>query len=371
MNSIDLARAMARVATAFGVVVLLCGPQPAAAGKPPGIVPDPDIVYLSDGGKEAVWQTAVRAIDLADNGVSGRDVSLLKSLAGRMSTSVAWSPDGKLAAWLELGNGMVSTPVSIVVWAPGQKPYKVFTSVAGDGNPALASDADTLAWGPACDGNGDMLVFLSSSPAGIFGIRFVDNQPVGEPVQMSTDDAGLTARAFAFSPAGQYLAFAGSGDYLGYGIAVLPMCSPPRTPFQIAPRSAFGPVGVHFTYMDWSRDGARLALSMFMTDNQWREMKIVETDYALDSTTGIENVTGYLGVTAVALPDEFGGASSEHSPSWGPITSDSCQRIAFSRSTDAGRSLYVLKVPVNGAESCDPSAPQLINAKAPRALDWK
>jgi WD40 repeat protein len=371
---VSLVLCLAAVGTANAV-------RPGGGGGGGKAAPDPDIIYLSDDGStQALTQGAVRGIDLAEDGLSGRDLSLLKSKAGRQNQAVAWSPDGKLAAWYEIGLGMVSTPNSIMVAAPGAKPVAVYTSVPGDGQPQLTHGADALAWGPVCGGGTQsMLVFASHDPVGIYGIRFEGNQP-GEPELLMSRAVGtgfwVYPSAFAFSPSGQYLAFAGSGGSTGaYGVWVLPVCAGTGTPDRLLTGAEIAGADLApVTSIDWSRHGDRLAMSVVTgTDPayDWRDLKIAYLDYLNDGVT--EQVLGHNGIVTINLDPQFTSASSEHSPQWGPAAAgDECQRIAFSQSSDAGRRLYLLDIGPDGLlESCDIALPRPIGAKWPRALDWR
>ena len=373
--------------TLVSLVLCLAAVSAANAARPGGgggggkTAPDPEIIYMSDDGStQALSQGAVRGIDVAADGLSGSDLSLLKSKSGRQSQAVAWSPDGKLAAWYEIGLGMVSTPHSIMVAAPGGRPVAVYSSAPGDGRPQLSTGTDSLAWGPVCGGGAQsMLVFASYDPAGIYGIRFVGNQP-GEPERLMSLDVGdglwIFPAAFAFSPSGQYLAFAGSGGSTGdYGVWVLPMCPGTGTPVPLLTRQDVAGFGIApVKSIDWSRHGDRLAMSVVTStdpDYDWRDLKIVYLNYLTQD--GTEQVQGYTRIVTINLDEQFTAASSEHSPQWGPSTVGAeCQRIAFSQSSAAGRRLYLLDVgPGDQPASCEIDVPQLISAKWPRALDWR
>jgi hypothetical protein len=357
--------------------------RPGGGGGGGKTAPDPEIIYMSDDGStEALSQGAVRGIDLAADGASGSDLSLLRSKSGRLYHAVAWSPDGKLAAWYEIGLGMVSTPESIVVAPTGGKPVPVFTSMPGDGQPQLSTSTDALAWGPDCSGNAQsILVFASHDPAGIYGIRFkagVAGAP--EPLMLQTVDPQywVFPSAFAFSPSGQYLAFAGSGSISGkssYGVWLLPMCPEGGAPFRLLSSSEIGGRGMGpVMSIDWSRHGDRLALSVTTGPDPsypWRDLKIAYLNYL--KVGGVEQVLEHNGVVTIDLDEQFTAASSEHSPQWGPSAAgEECQRIAFSQSSDAGRKLYLLDIGPNGLlASCGIPVPRLLSAKWPRALDWK
>jgi WD40 repeat protein len=371
--------------TLVSLVLCLATVSAANAARPGGgggkAAPDPEIIYMSDDGStQALSQGAVRGIDMAADGLSGSDLSLLKSKSGRQSQAVAWSPDGKLAAWYEIGLGMVSTPHSIMVAAPGGKPVAIYSSVPGDGRPQLTTGTDSLAWAPVCGGGAQsVLVFASHDPAGIYGIRFINNQP-GEPEQLMSlavdDGLWIFPSAFAFSPSGQYLVFAGSAGSGGaYGVWVLPMCPGAGTPVQLLASDEIDGVGIApVKSMDWSRHGDRLAMSVVTGPDpayDWRDLKIVYLNYL--NYEGTEQVADYTGIATINLDEQFTAASSEHSPQWGPATAgDECQRIAFSQSSAAGRRLYLLDVGPDGLlATCGIATPKLIGAKWPRALDWR
>lgn len=352
------------------------GSKPGGGGKSP---PNPDIVYMSDDDSTAaLYQSAVRGITLTADGLGGRDSSLQKSKAGRSYTNIVWSPGGNRVAWIEKGLGMISTPISIVVAAPGSKGSPVYTYAPGSGTPSVTGDIDSLAWGPDCDdSSASMLVFASYSPYRIYGIRFVDGQ-AGQPMQLlelPEFDGATPPHAFAFSPTGRHLAFAGFDHEAQYGIWMLPMCTADRTPFMVVSGEEIGGTGwAQIQSMDWSRRGDRLALSVTtgpLPANQWRDLKIVNLNYL--STSAGEQITGHNGVWNVDLDDVFTAASSEHSPQWGPSSPEAaCQRLAFSQSSDiAPRSLYLLDINQSYVGGCEVNEPIRLNARVPRALDWK
>jgi hypothetical protein len=350
----------------------------AAVGKPPPAPPpaSPDIVYMSDEGKMAVWQAAVRGSALSADQKSAADSSLLSSTAGRVYTSVTWSPDGKRFAWIEISNSMRGSSASILAASPGGRPVPIYTYTTGDNKPALTHNPDALAWGRDCAGTGSVLAFLSASPIGVYGIRFTGDVPSSTPVQLADlqdPQYSLAPHAFAFSPTGRNLVFFAGTPALTDGIQLLSMCPTPATPTTLVPMSKLAAGSVQVTSIDWSRDGARLALSMYIYPNEWRDMKVVELDYSLVGSA--EQVLGFTSIVPIDLGTVFGAASSEHSPSWGPPTNSSggCQRFAFSRSTDLGRSLYLLDYPATAGAICEipMSAPRLISSKYPRAIDWR
>ena len=348
----------------------------ARGGRP---VPAPDIMYMSaKGATEALSQAAVRGITLAEDGLSGDDISVQKSRAGREGQNIAWSPDGERLAWVEIGLRMRSTPHSIMVATPGRKAAAVHTSVPGDGHPQISGSVDSLAWGPDCtDPSVSVLVFSTYDPYAIFGIRFVAGQP-GQPEKLAefeARDGMIEPRALAFSPTGQHLAFAGWSDASTYGVMMLPMCTPDHTPFMVVPGSEFGGTGGSpIRSMDWSRHGDRLALSVTTSPDlayPWRDLEIVQLSYLYSG--GTEQVAGYAGVWAIDMTAKFTAASSEHSPQWGPASEGSpCQRLAFSQSSEATpRSLYLLDINDGHVGGCEIDAPLKLSAEHPHALDWK
>jgi len=367
-------------------------PDTAGGGKPgPGgnkVPPNPDIIYMSDDdSSDAVWQASVRGVEISEtNGVpSYRDVSLLRSKTGRQYQSVAWSPDGKQVAWIELGNGMASTPISILVGVPGRKPVVVYSADPGE-SPRPHYGEDMLAWGWACDHAGhtaSVLAFASDIPVaagaalkwGIFGITFRDGVPQGTPAllwefQVPTTDfiSRTLPHSFAFAPQGCHLAFAGTTE------------STPGSPiygiWQLDTRSGavealLSPVAFHPHSMDWDRHDSHDRLVLAITNQgspDWRNLMVI--DLTGDTQTEIELFVNEPG---------YEGYSSEHSPQWGPATSDGCERIAFSRSwwdtnPQTGlfqRGLYLLDLDGSGKPSCQYSSPVRIDVDWPRALDWK
>jgi WD40 repeat protein len=367
----------------LGSIALAAWQPSIAAGKPGGggagtPAPTPDILYMSDDGStQALDQSAVRGIALGSDGVSGTDLSLQSARAGRIPRSVAWSPDGTRAAWFELGRSMTATPTSIMVGAPSGKATAVFASVPGDGNPDVNTVTDGLAWAPDCrDPAKSVLVFSSTSPAGIFAIRFTNGQP-GAPVQLFSLNVGngmwFFPTAFAFSPTGRHLAFAGSGATSEYGVWLLDMCTPDLPPQMLLTAVQVGGTGLGpVVSMDWSRHGERLALSVTVGAEPypWRDLKIADLAYTFDGKT--EAVSG-VGVWRIDLDSVFGTASSEHSPQWGPAAAGAaCERIAFSQSSDvAPRRLYLLDIKAGATATCGPGTLRQLSAKYPRALDWK
>ena len=381
MNTRKTNIVLTAAALCLAVGQLSAQPPGKNGGKPGGASkPVPDIVYLSDDrSTDALSQVGIRGTALSADGLGGSDLSLQKSKAGRNYGSVAWSPDGKLMAWLESGLGMLSNSRSILVGTPGSKGTAVFTSAWGDGKPYLGSNWDSLAWGNDCnDPATTVLVFGSYDPFGIFAIRLVDGQP-GEPVPLmvlDTSDGIWTSHgAFAFSPTGQHLAFGGSGPDASYGLWLLPMCTADRTPVRLR-TYAFVNGWDPIISADWSRWGDRLALSVITAPDpgyQWRDIEIFDLNYIDPAqNAGVEVVT-LRGVRRIDLDDQFTAASSEHSPQWGPSARGAaCQRIAFSQSSDiAPRALYLLDVNDGSGGLCEIDVPLKLPAKYPRAIDWK
>jgi Tol biopolymer transport system component len=129
--------------------------------------------------------------------------------------------------------------------------------------------------------------------------------------------------------------------------------------------SAFSPA----VSMDWSTDGKRLALSVITgpdPDYPWRDLRIVDLGYSRSS--GSETV-GNASVRGGNPGSSFGLASSEHSPTWDPgTTGNACERLVFSQSSDAGRSMYLLDL--KSGAGCNNLLRQ-VAARNPRALDWR
>lgn len=367
-------------------------PDTAGGGKPgPGgskVPPNPDIIYMSDDdSSDAVWQASVRGIEIseANGSPSYRDLSLLRSKTGRQYQSIAWSPDGNQVAWIELGNGMASTPVSILVGAPGRKPMVVYSADPGE-SPRPHYGEDMLAWGWACDNTNNttsILAFASDIPVtagerlrwGIFGIMFVNGVPQGAPevlwqFQAATSDSisRVPPHAFAFAPQGCDLAFAGTTESEPgspiYGVWELHTGD--GSTQDLWPNAAFHPHS-----MDWDRHGDHDRLILAITNagsRDWRNLMII--DLIAESAAEFEMFADEQG---------YEGYSSEHSPQWGPATSDGCERIAFSRSwwdtnPETGlfqRGLYLLDLDGSGTPGCQYSSPVRIDVDWPRALDWK
>jgi WD40 repeat protein len=330
-----------------------------------------------DGSTQALNQSAIRGVALGADGLSATDFSLQSAKAGRVPYSVAWAPDGSRAAWFELGRSMTATPTSIMVGSPSGKATAIYTSVPGDGKPAVNTVSDGLAWASDCtDPARSVLVFSSISPDGIFAIRFTNGQP-GAPVQLFSLNVGdgmwFFPAAFAFSPTGRHLAYAGSGTTSDYGVWLLDMCTPGQPPQMLLSADELdGTDTVPVRSIDWSRHGERLALSVTVGAEPypWRDLKIADLSYAFDGAT--EAVSG-IRVWRVDLDGVFGTASSEHAPQWGPAAAGAaCERIAFSQSSDiAPRRLYLLDIKTSATETCGLGTLRQLSAKYPRALDWR
>lgn len=370
-------------------IFLVCG-QLAEAARPGGggqgkTPPNPDIWYMSDNGStDALSQVAMRGTVLATDGLSGADISLTKSKAGRQANAIAWSPDGTKAAWFEMGLGMVSTPVSIMVGTPGGRGSAIYSSTP-DVTPYVSLDSDGLAWGPDCsDPTQSILAFAAQAPIGlsrIFGVRFKAGK--AQPPELLAEwtlsgDGWLSTWAYAFSPQGQYLAFVGRGDDSTFGVWLLSMCGTSRVQTKLLSSTEIGGYstgGTPVLSMDWSPNGDRLALSVTTSPDSyytWRDLKVVYLDYQF--AAGVERVFGHSEAFLVDLPDlTYPAASSEHSPQWGPSASGAtCQRMAFSQSSDAGRALFLLDVGTGGKPAgCPITQPIALPSNSPRALDWK
>jgi hypothetical protein len=375
----------------FGLSMLLMSWHLAEAARPGGgggggkTPPSPDIWYMSgDGSTDALSQTAMRGTVLATDGLGGADISLAKSKAGRESSAIAWSPDGTKAAWFELGLGMVSTPVSIMVGTPGGRGVAVYSSTP-DVTPHVSWGPDGLGWGPDCsDPTQSILVFAAEGPIGlrrIYGVRFKAGkaQPPELLAEWSVTGDGWTSTwAYAFSPRGQYLAFAGNGDDSTFGVWLLSMCGTSRVLTKLLSSGEIGGYsagGPPMTSMDWSRNGDRLALSVTTNPDSyytWRDLKVVYLGYQF--ANGVEQVFSHSTPVLVDLPGlMYPAPSSEHSPQWGPSAPGAtCQRIAFSQSSEAGRALFLLDIGTNGeSDGCPIEEPLALPSVAPRTLDWK
>jgi hypothetical protein len=80
-------------------------------------------------------------------------------------------------------------------------------------------------------------------------------------------------------------------------------------------------------------------------------------------------IAGKPGTGGGAPGSSFGLASSEHSPTWDPgTTGNACERLVFSQSSDAGRSMYLLDL--KSGAGCNNLLRQ-VAARNPRALDWR
>lgn len=371
-------------------IFLVCGQLAEAAkggggggGKTP---PNPDIWYMSDNGStDALSQVAMRGTVLATDGLSGADISLAKSKAGRQANAIAWSPDGTKAAWFEMGLGMVSTPVSIMVGTPGGRGGAIYSS-APDVTPHISVGSDGLAWGPDCgDPTQSILAFAAQAPIGlsrIYGVRFKAGK--AQPPELLAEwplkgDGSISTWGYAFSPRGQYLAFVGRGDDSTFGVWLLSMCGTSRVQTELL---SFSEIGGYSTLgrppvlsMDWSPNGDRLALSVTTSPDSyytWRDLKVVYLDYQFADE--VERVFGHSEAFLVYLPGLiYPAASSEHSPQWGPSAPGAiCQRIAFSQSSDAGRALFLLDIGTDGKPlGCSIEEPLALPSNSPRALDWK
>lgn len=374
----------------FGLSISLTCGQPAEAAKPGGVgqgktPPNPDIWYMSDNGStDALSQVAMRGTVLATDGLSGADISLAKSKAGREAIAIAWSPDGTKAAWFQRGLGMVSTPVSIMVGTPGGRGVAIYTSTP-DVTPHVSTDYDGLAWGPDCsDPTQSILAFAAWTPIGlsrIYGVRFKAGK--AQPPELLaewtlTGDGSISTWAYAFSPRGQYLAFVGRGDDSTFGVWLLSMCGTSRVQTKLLSSTDIGGYstdGHPVLSMDWSPSGDRLALSVTTSSDSyytWRDLKVVYLDYQF--ADGVELVIGHSQAFLIDLPDLISpAASSELSPQWGPSASGAtCQRMAFSQSSDAGRALFLLDVGTEGKPAgCPIEQPLALPSNSPRALDWK
>lgn len=382
---ISRCRASALLALAFTLLLV----PPANAGKPEGAgggggkprpSANPDIVYMSVGSMSLAGP-AIRGITLATVLADSSDASLFKANSQRDMGSIAWSPDGAKFAWIENG--------AIMAAAPGGRATQLYPTESGD--PAVWGSG--LAWGPDGCGDGDSVIaFLADSPFSVRtltikgGLVTSDRTLLEFKMHCYHDDENVlvctmaNARAFAFSPRGQLLAFHGYDDDLSPGIWAASMCStdPPALMLDnsnIGSTSRLAPV----LSIDWSPSGKQLAMSVTVGPNRdypWRDIKIANLIYSLNGSTESAN---FNSLVTVNLDEVFGAASSEHSPRWGPDTGGNCQRIAFSQSAGAsdgsdmnGRRLFLLDVSSNGSSaSCTLGSPFELNARNPRAIDWK
>lgn len=372
----------------LGLLVLMASPaesgrpDTAGSGKPgPGgnkVPPNPDIVYMSANSR-TMNGPEIRGFRLEDN----TDTGLAKAKNGRGKGSVAWSPDGKWYAWIE----MVSlTSSSILIAAPGQAPRVIYSAQWGDSSKPYPDgyNSDQLAWGNGCVGGTSVLVFQgfggpNESPQGIYAI---DNpEQDGAPFIPRELSTQANASAFAVSPTGQHLAYRFSSS--NEGVVALPLCPTPGSPFLLVPKTDVGGTNDYWSIssIDWSRNGDRLAMSVVVgpdPDYPWRDLKIAYLSYSVSN--GTEIVGNLQGVRTINLDSIFGAASSEHSPQWGPSSSaESCQRMAFSQSAGAsdgsimnGRRLFLLDVgTLSGTTNCQIDVPLELGAREPRAIDWK
>lgn len=382
---ISRCRASALLALAFTLLLV----PPANAGKPEGAgggggkprpSANPDIVYMSVGSMSLAGP-AIRGITLATVLADSSDASLFKANSQRDMGSIAWSPDGAKFAWIENG--------AIMAAAPGGRATQLYPTESGD--PAVWGSG--LAWGPDGCGDGDSVIaFLADAPFSVRTLTIKDGLVTSDRTLLEFkmhcyhDDENVlvctmaNARAFAFSPRGQLLAFHGYDDDLSPGIWAASMCStdPPALMLDnsnIGSTSRLAPV----LSIDWSPSGKQLAMSVTVGPNRdypWRDIKIANLTYSLNGSTESAN---FNSLVTVNLDEVFGAASSEHSPRWGPDTGGDCQRIAFSQSAGAsdgsdmnGRRLFLLDVSSNGSSaSCTLGSPFELNARNPRAIDWK
>jgi hypothetical protein len=342
------------------------------AGGPPTASASPDIVYLS-ASSQAAFNVEVRGVTMnfsSGGALSSTDSSLLKSSNSRSLGGIAWSPDGKRFAWIENG--------SILTASPGGKPTILYPTQPGD--PKALGNSDALAWGADCSGAGDSVVtFLSELPSYSVQALTVKAGAVVRreallPLESTCDANNVCTAAggaaFAFSPAGQLLAFAGFSSSMASGVWVVPLCEVGHYPSMILSHASLG--GTDWfpaTSIDWSPDGKRLAFSVITgpdPDYPWRDLKIADLNY--NNTFGTDTVSAGT-VRSTSLGSSFGSASSEHSPQWDPSTTGTaCERIAFSQSSDSGRAMYVADL--KGGAGCSTEL-RLINARNPRALDWR
>jgi hypothetical protein len=396
------------------------GPSPdagtgGAKGGPGKTAPNPSIVYMSSS-SYAPDKPAIRGVAFTVTGdtVSGSDAQLAKALQGRDRGSIVWSPDGSRYAWIEGQYGQMRK----IMWArPGKAPTVLYQP-SDVTDPFVWGGSDGLAWGSACSGGGSTLVFTRESKwddaqqayteqTAIMAIDIAapppesDVAPSHDPPRLVRDV--IYPNGFAFSPLGRHLAFnAGYGP--GEKVSILPMCVQDPAPVTLLTWGDFGaptyanacqndypqggcycngnPAATCPSYpspavhsIDWSGDGHRLALSVTAgpdPDYPWRDLRIA---YLVWNETLGTYAKGT--VVPVNLDSEFGPASSEHSPQWGPSASDDdCERLAFSQSagvsdgsTMNGRRLYLYDL-VTSSTACL-NGPRELAARDPRAIDWK
>ena len=395
--------------SALLALILLASPL-AEAGKPDGKPgpggtrppPNPDIVYMSANSR-TVNGPAIRGFTFQNN----TDTELAKAKNGRGKGSIAWSPDGRSYAWIEI----VSETSSILTAAPGQAPRVIYSAQWGDASRPYPGgyNSDQLAWGPGCSPGTSVLVFQgyggpNLSPQGIYAIDSPDPEGAPPVPRLVLDE--VNASAFAISSDGKYLAF-DNGYGTGEKVWLVPLCSTPSAKVALLEWDDFGaavyrsacdddpttsacdcdgnPEKQCIDYpsqavisIDWSRDNSRLALSVVVgpdPDYPWRDLRIAYLNY---STSGLSTAS-VLGVKNIKQDSAFGAASSEHSPQWGPSSGEACQRIAFSQSAGAsdgssinGRRLFLMDVSDwLGTESCQIETPLELGAREPRAIDWK
>jgi hypothetical protein len=384
-----------RVAT---LVAALCGlavSLDVEAGKPGGqpgsgakVPPNPDIVYMSAASNN-FSTSELRGVTLSPDRMTSTDSSLLKSATDRELYSVAWSPDGSRFAWIERG--------AIMAAAPGGKPTVLYAP-ASPGDPIVLGNPDTLAWARDCANSAaSVLVFHSGGPYALQLIKIGSDGTVTGPELLydnSSEFVGIDpvtgaeiwaasySASFAFSPTGQHLAFFAYSKRLDPGIHTIAMCpiqgSAARgEPEMLVPAQDLQGFGADpVISVDWSRSGRRLALPVTTSTDSaypWRDLRVVDLEYSVNVTKGIESVVYYGSVrTLDSLAQHFGSASSELSPQWDPSSAgESCERLAFSQSSDTGRKLYLVDFSTGTGCSGTPETPQLVSAKNPRALAWR
>jgi WD40 repeat protein len=360
--------------------VLLCADL-AVAGKPGGggsaPPPNPVIVYTSSDNSGVTGLAAIRGVTLGSDGVTATDTGLVNAANNRVIRAIAWSPDGSRFAWVD-DDGVNQFFRAAAL--DGSSSILYDTS-SDPGTTQVNADSDGFAWGPNCERTDSVLAFMGGNPYAVRLIRA--SAGAGQPPLQITPTLGTTnivegARAFAFSPTGQHLAFFGSIAGVGYGVMVMPMCSSSYDPRLLVPESALRDspnIAVGVVSMDWSPDGKRLAVSYYRHDDldPWHDVKIIDLASNYSNSKGVEDVTGYGAITTMPGTAGFGFESSEHSPTWGPAPGTSnCQRLAFARSTKRGRYIYLVDIPTAAGITCQQlPLPQQIASKGARAIDWK